>query len=67
MNCEDVLMNFVAANTTGLSPLALGRDGQCSELLDVSALRQSFPEVNLTTAYVCFISALSWLVYLNHF
>ena len=38
-------MNFVSFNATGLPPLALGNSGQCLELLDVSALRQSFPEV----------------------
>jgi hypothetical protein len=54
MNCEDILMNFVAVNTTGLSPLAIGPNGQCSELLDVSALRQSFPEVTLITLHYLF-------------
>jgi hypothetical protein len=52
LNCEDILMNFVAVNATGLSPLALGSDGQCLELMDVSALRQSFPEVRIPSTWM---------------
>ena len=44
MNCEDILMNFVAQNASA-PPVAIGTVGQCLELTDVSSLRRSDPEL----------------------